>query len=309
MKRILIVTSIVAVAGVSFCALNNSAIHDQLRLQNNRTEWIDQTQKLAQVQSEVEALSNRLRDLQTSAQPALATVSDPALVDLLLTNDLSSLSLQQQNKLLAELGGTGASAGNYVLVAKSVLANSHLKAFKDFPDLSQLTPAARQVLAIQPEEQKSVEAAFADAMQRTGNWAQANVKRQGASSNLLVSYTLPVDADFAKGVNDQLFTTVSNVLGAQRTQLLQNYFGFYRIYEDGANAVNTNKLEVYRMPGKPGLFYRGGWDMGSSSAMNTYPEPIRDDRFPAAFRFIFPGGWQELAQREGFELVEPPAEK
>ena len=152
MKRILIITSIVAIAGVSFCALNNTAAHNQLRLQNDRVAWSEQTQKLAQIQSEVEAFSNRVRDLQNgSAQPAPAIVADPALVDLLLRNDFASLSLQQQRELLAAAGGTGESASNYVIVAKSVLANSHLKAFKNFPDISQLTPAARQVLALQPE--------------------------------------------------------------------------------------------------------------------------------------------------------------
>jgi hypothetical protein len=49
--------------------------------------------------------------------------------------------------------------------------------------------------------------------------------------------------------------------------------------------------------------------MEGASAINTDPEPIRTNRFPAAFRYIFPGGWQELAQREGLEFVEPADEQ
>jgi hypothetical protein len=48
--------------------------------------------------------------------------------------------------------------------------------------------------------------------------------------------------------------------------------------------------------------------MGKWEAINTYPEPIHTNRFPAAFSYVLPGGWQELAQREGIELVEPPAD-
>jgi len=73
--------------------------------------------------------------------------------------------------------------------------------------------------------------------------------------------------------------------------------------------VNTNKLELWRVPGKSGLFQRSGWDMGSWSAMNTFPEPVPASRFPAAFNYIFPGGWQEVAQREGLEMAGPGDER
>ena len=306
MKRIFLITGVLAACGAAFCALNSAARSNQQKLAQARIDWMEQTQKLTQAQSDIEAVSERVRDLKDRIPPISR---DAALIDLLSTNDFKDLSQEQQGTILSQLGASARSADNYVIIAKPLLANSQVKAFGAFPNGSQLTPEAKQILAISPDEQKSVEGAFADALQREADWARAHIQRSGASNDMLVSYTLPVDTNFANGLQTELYGTISNVLGAQRTQLLQHYFDNYRVDEDGALAVNTNKLMIYRVQGKVGLFYRAGWDMGGWAAMNTDPEPVRTNRFPAAFRFTFPGGWQELAQREGLEWVDPATEK
>ncbi len=305
MKRMLIILGIFAAASVAFCALNNTAHRNRQRLQQAEANWVEETEKLAQVRSEAEELSTRVRNLKNALPPASR---ESALLNLLSTNDFNRLSWEDQGRVLGALGATARSADDFVVVPKQVLAGSQVGAFGKGINAWQLTPAARQILAINSDEQKSVESAFAAALQREADWAQAHLQRSGASNDMLVSYTLPVDANFASGLQSQLYSAVSNILGAQRTELLQHYFDSHRVYEDGAMAVNTNKLEVWRVPGKTGLFYRAGWAMGSWEAINTYPEPIRTNRFPAAFSYVFPGGWQELAQREGIEFVEPPAE-
>jgi hypothetical protein len=307
MKRIFLILGILAAGGAAFCALNSAARSNQQKLERAQAGWMEQTQQLAQAQSDVEALSARVRDLRAAIPPVSR---DAALIDLLTTNDFNGLSLENQGRLLSRLGATARSADDFVVVPKQLLANSQVRAFGKATNAWQLTPAVRQILAINPDEQKGVESAFAEALQREGDWAKAHVQRSDGSNDMLVRYTIPVDTNFASELRNQLFTTVSNVLGAQRTAILGNYFDIERVYEDGAMAVNTNKLELWRVPGKTGLFQRGGWDMGKWQAMNTYPEPIHGDRFfPAAFSFIFPGGWQEVAQREGIEFVEPPEEQ
>lgn len=305
MKRIFLILGTFATGAVAFCVLNARARSQQRELRQSQTRWMEQTQTLAQVQADAEILSARVRELKERIPPLSR---DAALIALLSTNDFNGLSLENQARLLGAVGATARPTDSYVIVPKTVLGWSQVRAFNRSPDAGQLTSAGRQTLAINSDEQKGVESAFADALKREGDWAQAHVLRSGASNDMLVSYTIPIDPNFARDVVDHLYANVSNVLGAQRTALLQRYFDNYRVYEDGAMAVNTNKLEVWRVPGKEGLFYRAGWEMGSWSAINTLPEPIRADRFPAAFRLIFPGGWQELAQREGLDWVDPAAE-
>jgi len=306
MKRIFLILGTLAVGGAAFCALNTKARSHQRELQQSQANWLDQTQKLAQVQSDVEALSARVRDLKNNIPPVSR---DAALIDLLSTNDFKGLSLADQGRLLSGLGVTARSADDFVVIPKQLLSGSQVRAFGKGTNAWQLTPAARQILAINPDEQKGVESAFAEALQREGDWAQAHVQRSGASNDMLVRYTIPMDTNFASDVANTLYSSVSNVLGEQRTALLQRYFDISRVYEDGAMAVYTNELELWRVPGKAGLFQRGGWNMGKWNAMNTYPAPISDGHFPAAFSFVFPGGWEEVARREGLEPVKPPAEK
>jgi len=193
---------------------------------------------------------------------------------------------------------------DYVVVNKAVLGYCDIRPFKDWPSAWQLTPAVRSVLAITPEESKPVEAAFAAAQQKAADWAQSNLRWEGASNEMLISFTIPTDTQFERTLTNELFSSVANTIGQQRTELLRQYFDIYRIYEDGAIGSSTNKLSIWRVPGKSGLFYKAGWDMGRWSAINTYPEPIQMDRFPVAFRFVFPGGWEEIAQREGLQLQE-----
>jgi len=100
-----------------------------------------------------------------------------------------------------------------------------------------------------------------------------------------------------------LFLKINSAIGDERGDLLRKYFESYGLYEDGAIGDRTNILAVYRIAAPLGYAYRAGWRWADrSEAINTFPEPIKPDNFPLAFRFVFPGGWPEVAQRENFEL-------
>jgi hypothetical protein len=162
----------------------------------------------------------------------------------------------------------------------------------------------RGVLGITPEEQESVEAAFAEVFEAVGVWAKANVQREGPLEDLLVRYTLPTDPAFEQALTNKLFSSINAAVGDERGDLMRAYFQTWRLYEDGAIGDRTNIFEIHRISGQPGLGYRSGWKWEKSEAINTYPAPIKPNRFPYAFFFVFPGGWQEVAQREGFELPQ-----
>lgn len=305
MKRILLALTIFATAGFCFYALSNAAGRRQQQFLANQSAWLVQTQQLAEVQAEQAALVEKVRDLKHELRSGIPTAPiDPALMNFLLTNDIESASLEIQDKILTEFGRGGNSSSSYVLVSKAALTNSTLKPLKTFPNGEKLTDAVRGLLAITPEEQQSVEAAFAKTFDTVAAWAKANVQREGPSDDMLVRYTIPADPIFAQALTNKLFSTINAAIGDERSGLMRNFFEHWRISEDGAIGDRTNILSVHRISGQPGLGYRAGWKWEHSEAINTYPEPIKPKNFPYAFFFLFPGGWQEVAQREGFDLPE-----
>lgn len=303
MKKILLALTIFATAGVCFYALSNTASHERQQVRAIQTAWLTQTQHIAEVQAEQAALSAKVRDLKRELRSGATTASiDPGLVDFLLVSDMKSASLEMQDKILSEFGRGGNSSSSYVLVSKATLTNTTLMPLKTFPNCEKLTDAVRGVLAITPEEQQSVASAFAEAFGAVAAWAKANVQREGPSGDLLVRYTIPVDPVFEQALTDKLFSTINAAIGDERGELMRKFFEYWRISEDGAIGERTNILSIHRISGQPGLGYRAGWKWGDSETINTYPEPIKPKNFPDAFLFLFPGGWQEVAQREGFEL-------
>jgi hypothetical protein len=305
MKRVLLAITIFATAGVCLFALSHTAGLGRQQLQAGQTAWRTQTQQLAEVQAEQVALVAKVRDLKRDLQDgAAAAAPDSALADFLLTNDSRSASPEMQDKMLAGFGRGGNSSNNYVLVSKAALRTTTLRPLQTFPNGHKLTDAVRGLLAITPEEQESVEAAFAEAFSADAVWAKANVQREGPSGDVLVRYTIPADPAFEQPLTRKLFSTINAAVGEERGELLRGYFQTYRLYEDGAIGDRTNILEIHHVSGQPGLGYRSGWKWENSETINTYPEPIKPNKFPYAFFFVFPGGWQEIAQREGFELPE-----
>jgi hypothetical protein len=66
----------------------------------------------------------------------------------------------------------------------------------------------------------------------------------------------------------------------------------------------TNTLAVLKRPdekGQPALFYKLSRE-GQGSSVSEGPGKINPRFFPPAWRNIFPGGWAEVAEREGLEL-------
>lgn len=305
MKRIILCLMIFATAGVCFYALRNAAGHRQQEFVANQAAWLVQTQQLAEVQAERAALTAKVRDLKRELRSSGATAfMDPALLAFLLTNDIKSASLEMQDKILTGFGQGGNSSGSYVLVSKAALTNYTLKPLKTFPNGEKLTDAVRGVLAITPEEQQFVEAAFAEALGAVTAWAKANVQREVASEDMLVRYTIPTDPAFEQALSNKLFSTINTAIGDERGGLMRKFFEHWRISEDGAIGDRTNMLSIHRVSGQPGLGYRAGWKWAHSEAINTFPEPIKPKNFPYAFLFVFPGGWQEVAKRDGFDLPE-----
>ena len=304
MKQILIALTLFSMAAVCLVALGSSANHSKQALQVIQADWLTRTQQLAEIRAEKELIEAEISDRKIN-QPGSHAASgiDPELSEFLLTKDLKSASPEMQNRLLASFGPGEKSSARYVLVSKATLQDSNLNPLKKFPNSEKLTDRVRGVLAITPEEQQAVESAFAGAFEAVGNFARENVQREGPTNEMLVQFTIPADRAFREQMTTNLFSNIGSVIGNERGELLRKYFESHARTEDDAMGDRTNILSLHRIAAAPGFGQRSGWQWADGSeSLNTYPEPIATDDFPTAFRFIFPGGWEELAEHEGIKL-------
>lgn len=307
MKRLIIASTILLLTGACLLAINKSASRSAGALHANQSLWQAQTGQLAEVQAEIARLKSKIDDQERELRrPAAGSAAiEPELATFLSTNDARFASPELQNRLLAAFGRGNISSAGFVLVSKAALANSNLRPLRSFPNNDKLSDAVRGVLVITPEEQQAVEAAFTDAYSDLGTWAKENVQREGPTNEMLAQYAIPASTAVREQITQDLFSKINSAIGNERGELLRKYFESYALYEDAAIGDRTNILAVYRIAAPPGYGSRAGWRWADhSEAINTKPEPIKTNNFPLAFRFVFPGGWPEVARRENFEL--PP---
>ncbi len=272
----------------------------QRQLRSDQQVWQTSTQRLAELEVARDTLSGHTRQLKREVRELESRVSvESPWLAMLDTNRLAALAPEMREQLLSELGLDWHSSDQWLIVSKATLASVRMGAIQR----DALTAAACAVLAISPGERQQLDSALARVREAHANWARANVQRERASDDTLVRYTLPSDLAFAQGLTNDLFSTFAATLGRQRATLLERYSSDWVNLETGFLGGATNRLIVLRgedSTGSTQLMYelnRGALTQGAS--------PIRPGAyFPSEFRAIFPGGWPEVAQREGFELPE-----
>ncbi len=126
-------------------------------------------------------------------------------------------------------------------------------------------------------------------------WALAHVQRSEPKEDVVVHYTLPHDNTLS--VSNKFAIELSRVLRRQRADLLLSSAWSWMkdmgvLNEKPASLIvkrpGTGSDQQYKFQTQ--LQSLNSWDLRAGL------------RFPKAFLPIFPGGWVELAQREGFTL-------
>lgn len=305
MKRIFIALTLFALAGICLASFNQSIHRHKQELLNLQSTWQAQTQQLAALQAEIASVRSEVEPMRSLPTATSKAAVDSELADFLLTKDIKSASPELQDRILEKIGRSEKAFGDYVLVSKAALTWSVVKPLKAFPADTKLGDATCGVLAITAGEKQAVESAFAGAFDSLRTWAGENVRRDGPAGDQLAQYTIPEDRAFADAWSSNLFFAINSAVGEERGEILHKDFEHFRVSEDGAVGDRTNILAIYRMNVAPGFGSRSGWIWSDGSvAVNTRPEPIKPGKFPPAFRFIFPGGWMDLAAHEGLQLPD-----
>lgn len=301
MKRILIIITLTSVCGVIFGLLRakeSELLEVPVRLQARQAEF---TNALAKEQIEQASLRQAIvaqqgQVLLASQQPHLS----PALTDWLLATNFSKLPHSLVAELRAILALPPNLSADSVLISKpSLLALEPRGPGRD----DKLPDALCGILSLPAEQRQDIEAALSDSRAEFSDWARQNLQRQGPQGDTLVRYTIPPN-DAANAITNRLMTKLSETLGDERTELFYHFADGWFQVQNGYLGTVTNTLSVFRKVGdngQPALLYHLTRE-GPQSSMGEGPGPIQPQFFPPAWRNVFPGGWAEVARREGFDL-------
>lgn len=314
MKRALIALLILATGTTVFCAFRNATTNVRQDVAIQRAAWQMQTQQIARLHFEQHQLLERLSETKRilAAQPSLPPLEQ--LANKVLSGaSLQNLSAAESEQLLAELGFNWNTTGDYIIVSKKSLDGISFAGMKG----ATLTTAAIETLAITPDEQATIEKMTQQLNDARAAWDKEHVQRIEPSGNVLAQYTLPANTELSQSQLAVFTNGIFNVLGEQRGQWLEDHS--LQWMQDAELLIGPDlskippeflaTMSVADYQAQPTVLTLKRHQAGdginftlqqAGNSMTTTVNPWQP--FPTAFHAVFPGGWKELAEREGFEL-------
>jgi hypothetical protein len=256
-------------------------------------QWHSRANQLAESQAataslrdEVRARQRRLQQL--SRHPAIS----PQML-LLLEGNSARGRAAAWAALRQQLGLGWDSSRDYVLVSKEVIKGLQYSRLLGDDALSS---TAVDLLALSPDEQSAIKAALQRA--REGQWLFFN--RTQPSGDIVAQYTVsPPDPAFEQAQCDNFSTDITASIGADRASLFLPQAWQQFISDLAPSAPETMTIRQTVVDGQPDLI----WEVTQGANVTT--DPVRYAHLPNfPLLKLFPGGWQALAQSEGFDL--PP---
>jgi hypothetical protein len=285
MTKLLLALAILSMGSGGFLTARYSTIRLAREMNANRDAWVLQSQQVAAVQGEQADLAARIRALKASlaqSQP----VAENALWSALQTNRADNLAPELRERVLEELGFNWRFSPDFIVVTKETVRGSRSWMLLD----SKLSLTAA-VLALTPEERKSIAAAMERAQAEFNDWALAHVERREPKRDEVASYFLPSDPAFQQSLSNNIATGVFAAgMGQERTELLRGSINGWMRGDIGFGTFFLGRGELLTI----------------TREMAGNEQRLSEFDFPAMFRPIFPNGWADVAKREGFEIPKRP---
>jgi hypothetical protein len=308
MNKLLLAFCLLAAGAGAFHSARQYSTQLQQREQMANESWQTHTQQLALAQSEQAALTERIRELkQTPAQSQAASGS--ALWVALRTHRADRLPPELRQQTLAELGFDWRTSPDFVVVSKQAVCDLQMLAVRN----GQLTVAASAVLALTPEERARVAETLERVKTDLRDWAVAHVERNEPTDEVLAYYTLPQDPKMSPTIIGAFATRLAEAVGRERAELIiptaREWMKAIGVFDRDAKPAMMSIRRVL-VGNEQRLNTETSYD--DRPATETVSQPLYNhDRiaYPRNFHFIFPNGWADVAQREGFELPPSPEKK
>jgi hypothetical protein len=312
-KRLVLAAFILSASLALFFTLRNVVA----RTRHDLVELSAASQARSQQSDRLETMKRQLVKHVKETRQSLAEQPASPPLDALKKKVLSgaswrSFSPAERAQLLAELGFNWNTTGDYLLISKKSLDAIGYSAMHG----SQLTPAAIGALALSDDEQSAINTMTSQLMDARLAWAREHLQRTEPSGDILAQYTLPVDTELSQAQYATFTNSISSTLGGQRGQWLLNQSQQW-LQDNGMSpgfdlsslpvdySPNINIADVQSTKPTVMTLKADGQEVelnlqlaGASMSCTISPwQPV-----PPAFSMLFPGGWQQIAQLDGFQL-------
>ncbi len=306
-KLVLALITLSAGAGV-FHTVRHSATRLEQEARMLREDWLAHSQIVVSAQTDLAAVTERVRDLQQSLR-SFPPAADSPLWSALQTNRADRLPRELRDQVRAELGFHWRFSPDYIVVSKQAVRDIRIEAMSK----GKLTDVAATVLAMTPDERSQVETAIERVRTDFRDWVLANVQRFEPGDDLLAQYALPTNTVIGRTISNALVRVVSQALGEERSGMIlpslqiwmRETVGIY----DPASAAVAFTIKRSITGDETQLKARVTTMRNDRSATDFYTIRDRSFAFPRAFRSIFPNAWADVAEREGFELPQESQKK
>lgn len=302
-----------------FCSFRKGTTTARHELADREAAQQTVKRQIAKLYVEKEKTTELIKEAKVllAAQPPLPPRQTLA-GEILSDDNLKTFSADESEKVLAELGFNWNTTGDYIIVSKQSLNKITFTGMQ----ANQLTAAAIGTLAISPAEQADIESATRQIGDARAAWIKEHVERSEPTGNVLAQYSLPVDEVFSQSQFTIFTNAIFDTLGAERARLLEdrswNWMEADGLvtgpdYSGVPPEILSSMPAIGREPqpttltmeySPPGNTFNLLCTLKQAGNVMSYGVSPRQP-FPEAFRSLFPGGWRELAKREGFKL---PAE-
>jgi hypothetical protein len=293
MNRILLILLALGAGAAGFKVFQRSAAAARTTTALRQQAWQASTNELVRTQAVLAALRQEVQE----KQARLRAAGPPPGLNLellgLVEGDRAEGPAVAWAQLRQQLGLGWNSSPDYVLVSKRVLKEL------DFPRLAsatRVTGSAADLLALTPAERTALRAALQQLPEAQG----VHIQRAEPNGDILAQYTAaPPEAVAQQSLSNTLALAIAGVVGAERTAVLLPQGWRELTSKLWPSEAETMTIRRSTNGGEPDLVceMRRGDNVRSS--------PVRYANYPSSwFLTLCPGGWEDLARRESFEL--PP---
>ena len=316
MNKIFLALAILGAGTAGALTARHSTIRLQREASATRESWLVQSQALTAAQSERARLSERIRELKQNLRKAEAAGNQNGLWSVLETNRIGYLAPDLRERLLEELGFNWKSSEAFIVVSKETVHQMGMHAIAIaglWPEgddwHARLSDSAAAVLALTPQERSQVEAAMERMKEDIKDWAISHTQRSEPRDDVLAQYNL--QSAPPTSISNNVMSAISSAIGKERTELMQ--MGSPTEYPLGSIQDWMRRLANWGGD-KPVTMVLRRFSEGNKQLLKFQERddghwvPIRIG-FPTIFRSLFPNGWADVAEREGFELPKETEHK
>lgn len=296
MKKILLALVILGAGALAFARFNVVANRSRTSAAQSRAEC-------ARLASEANELTTAASDLRTNLaarKTQLAEASLPAPSAAATAGARPSAPAKTSRRatpadLRQRFGIAWNNSAEYILLSKAALNKTYLNGVDTN---GVFTPTACAVLGLTPEERAPIEAAFQRVEADYAAWAQTAIQRVEPAGDVLADYRLPANPTLAHQIENEGMALLLGTIGAERGKLVHEYAASW-ITRHGNLGENGVRITVRRHTDgtQPPLWMQIAIQNGNTDSGGLAPA-----NFPQQLRSLFPGGWRDVAQREGFTL-------